>query len=389
MRLLAACSLGGAGHLGPLRPFLDAARRAGHETMVVAPPTMAAMVDATGHPFRAGAQPPEDAIAPIRERLPVVSAEEASVLGNRELFGRLATAAMLPPLNAAVDEWQPDAILREPCEYASAIVAATRRLPVAQVAISFAEAEWRSIAAAAPALEAHRPGLTGIVRATPYWTRFPAMLDPSPFPTTARTRETAARAPRPLPNWWGDDPRRLVYVTFGTVLGHMTAAVDAFAVALRALAGLDARVLLTVGPAFASDRLGPRPDHVHVEPWVDQVDALAEADAVVCHGGSGTVLGALAAGVPMVVVPRFADQFTNAAKVAGAGAGLVVAHDVGAAGRRRPITEDDAPRIAAALGQVLADGTFRAAAARLAATMAEAPAPGHLLHHLWTAPQER
>jgi UDP:flavonoid glycosyltransferase YjiC (YdhE family) len=384
MRLLAACSLGGAGHLGPLRPFLDAARRAGHETMVVAPPAMAAMVEATGHPFRAGGQPPEDAIALIRERLPVVSAEEGSILGNRDLFGRLATAAMLPALTAAVDAWRPDAILREPCEYASAIVAAARRLPVAQVAISFAEVEWASIGAAAPALEEHRPGLTGIARATPYWTRFPALLDPSPFATTARTRETTP-APRPLPAWWGDDRRRLVYVTFGTVLGHMTAAAEAFAVVLRAVAGLDARVLLTVGRAFAPDRLGPLPDHVHVEQWVDQVDVLAEADAVVCHGGSGTVLGALAMAVPMVVVPRFADQFTNAAKVAGAGAGLVVAHDIGAGVRRRPITADDAPRIAAALGRVLAEGTFRAAAGRLAAAMADAPAPDELLRAL-TAP---
>src|SRR4051812_915912 len=181
MRLLAACSLGGAGHLGPLRPFLDEARRAGHETMVVAPATMAAMVEATGHPFRPGGQPPEPAVASIRERLPVATPENAAVLGNRDLFGRLATAAMLPSMTAAVDDWRPDAILREPCEYASAIVAAARRLPVAQVAISFAQVEWRSIAAAAPALEEHQPGLTGIVRATPYWTRFPALLDPSPF----------------------------------------------------------------------------------------------------------------------------------------------------------------------------------------------------------------
>jgi hypothetical protein len=55
----AACSLGGAGHLGPLRPFLDAARRANHATVVVAPPAMAAIVETAGHPFLPGGEPAE------------------------------------------------------------------------------------------------------------------------------------------------------------------------------------------------------------------------------------------------------------------------------------------------------------------------------------------
>ena len=96
MRVLVACSLGGAGHLQPLRPFLDAARRRGSETLVVGPPALRRMVEETGHRFAAGGEPPEDAVAPIREKLPVMPAREASVLGNRELFGRLATSAMLP-----------------------------------------------------------------------------------------------------------------------------------------------------------------------------------------------------------------------------------------------------------------------------------------------------
>ena len=43
-----------------------------------------------------------------------------------------------------------------------------------------------------------------------------------------------------------------------------------------------------------------------------------------CHGGSGTTLGALAAGLPLVIVPLFADQPANAKRVAEVGAGLVV-----------------------------------------------------------------
>jgi len=95
MRILAACALGGAGHFNPLVAFLRAARRRGDEVLTVGPPALREMVESAGFPFRAGSEPSEEQVAAIRERLPVVAAAEASVLGNRELFGRLATATML------------------------------------------------------------------------------------------------------------------------------------------------------------------------------------------------------------------------------------------------------------------------------------------------------
>ena len=119
-----------------------------------------------------------------------------------------------------------------------------------------------------------------------------------------------------------DRPR--LYVSFGTVLGHMTIAADVYRTALLALTRLDADVLLTVGRQFDPADLGPLPPHVRVERWVEQTEVLDDVDAVVCHGGSGTLFGALGAGVPVVVVPVFADQFENGRRVARAGAGLVV-----------------------------------------------------------------
>ena len=56
-------------------------------------------------------------------------------------------------------------------------------------------------------------------------------------------------------------------------------------------------------------------------------DILGEAAVVVGHGGSGTTLEALAAGVPQVVAPLFADQPYNAARVAVVGAGVVSSLD--------------------------------------------------------------
>ena len=96
---------------------------------------------------------------------------------------------MVPAMEQTCADWVPDLVLRDPCEYASAVVAHRLRIPTAQVAISLADAEDESIAAAAPALEEHRRGLVGELRASPYLTRFPASLDPSPFPTTVRFHE--------------------------------------------------------------------------------------------------------------------------------------------------------------------------------------------------------
>ena len=50
-----------------------------------------------------------------------------------------------------------------------------------------------------------------------------------------------------------------MYVTFGTVLGHMARAGDVYRTVLRAAAGLEARVLLTVGQAVDPADLGPVP----------------------------------------------------------------------------------------------------------------------------------
>lgn len=381
--MLGACSLGGAGHLQPLVPFLDAARRREHETLVVGPSTLAALVQATGHPFLAGGTPPEADVAPIREQLPTVDAGTASVLGNRELFGRLATQALLPDLERAIARWRPDVVLRDPCEYASAVIAPHHGVAVAQVAIGLAAVEWGSIDVAAPALEAHRAGLADEVRRTPYLTRFPATLDPSPFPDTRRFREPHAEVERPLPRWWEGAEGPLVYASFGTVLGHMSVAGDTFRTLLRAVATVEGRVLLTVGRHVDVALLGALPGNVHVEQWVDQAEVLPHADLVVCHGGSGTTFGALAAGVPVVVVPLFADQFANGARVARTGAGVVVGAERDAS--RRPLGRDDAPRIAAAIGAVLGSARHRERARRVAAEMAAAPTPDEVLDEL-TAP---
>jgi UDP:flavonoid glycosyltransferase YjiC (YdhE family) len=378
VRVLAACSLGGAGHLRPLLPLLAASRHRGHDVLVVAPPAMTSMVEEAGYPCHPGGEPPEADIAPIRERLPTAPRDEAIVLGNRELFGRLAAQAMMAAVERVCGHWRPDLVLRDPCEYASAAVAGALGIPVAQVAISLAAGEAASVDAAAPALERLWPGTTEAVRAAPYLTRLPASLDPSPFARTVRYREESSGGSRALPDWWGGSEGPLVYLTFGTVLGYLSIAGGVFRTAVEAMADLPVRVLLTTGHRLPHAELGPVPGNVHVETWVDQADVLGHAAVVVCHGGSGTVFGALARGVPVVALPVFADQFENGRRVSAAGAGLVV--EAGAAGST--IGAADASRITDAVRAVLTDPAYRARARSLADESADAPPPGALVEAL-------
>jgi UDP:flavonoid glycosyltransferase YjiC (YdhE family) len=261
---------------------------------------------------------------------------------------------MLPHVEAVCTRWMPDLVVRDPCEYAAAVVAADRSIRSAQIGISLAEVEWGSLTVASPALEEHRSGLTAEIARAPYFTRFPAAFDPSPFTSTLRYRQPGATVAEPLPDWWSDRSAPLVYLTLGTAFPYMTFAADTYRLLLRALEGLDVRVLLTVGPAFDVDRLGTIPTNARVEPWVDQDRVLAEAAVVICHGGSGTMLGAIDAGVPMVVLPFFSDQHTNARLIERHGLGVVVERTADA-GTDVTLGEQDVDRLVAAVRTFLDD----------------------------------
>jgi len=102
------------------------------------------------------------------------------------------------------------------------------------------------------------------------------------------------------------------------------------------------------------------PANVRVERWIPQEAVMPHVAAMVGHGGSGTTRTALAAGVPSVVVPGFADQFRNAERVAQLGAGIALdAEDVG--------------RLGDSLRLLLAEPSYRRAAQRVAAEVGALP----------------
>ena len=151
-------------------------------------------------------------------------------------------------------------------------------------------------------------------------------------------------------------------VSFGTVVptdGHFPGL---YREVIDALAGLRARVLVTVGRHADPAELGALPANVHVERWVAQASVMPHAAAMVAHGGAGTTLSALAAGVPLVLLPLSADQPINARRVVELGAGRAL--DGGRA---------CVPRLADAVARVLEEPCYRAAAGRIAADVRELP----------------
>ena len=64
------------------------------------------------------------------------------------------------------------------------------------------------------------------------------------------------------------------------------------------------------------------PANAHVVDWLSYTRTMPHCAAVVCHAGHGTVMRALASGVPLVACPAAGDMAENAARVAWAGAGV-------------------------------------------------------------------
>jgi UDP:flavonoid glycosyltransferase YjiC (YdhE family) len=66
------------------------------------------------------------------------------------------------------------------------------------------------------------------------------------------------------------------------------------------------------------------PDNAVVVDWLSYTQVMPRAALVICHGGHGTVARALAGGVPVLVCPAIGDMAETGARVAWAGAGLML-----------------------------------------------------------------
>jgi MGT family glycosyltransferase len=178
--------------------------------------------------------------------------------------------------------------------------------------------------------------------------------DPSPLPANVRYVGARLGDPGWVEPWQppaGEAPLVLVSLSSG--------AQDQLALLRRIVEGVGAlpvRAVVTTGHAIDPEDV-EAPAHVQVLRSAPHSQVLAHAAAVVTHGGHGTVLRSLAAGVPAVVLPMGRDQLDNAARVVAREAGL----------RLKPSAKPSA--IAAAVRRLLDEPRHREGARRMAAAL--------------------
>ncbi|CAA9249838.1 MAG: hypothetical protein AVDCRST_MAG50-2541 [uncultured Acidimicrobiales bacterium] len=317
----------GAGHFLPLVPLAEAARAAGHDVAVAAPEESTAMVEGAGFkhlPF--GGVPSDDPTrTEVLRRLPTLTPEEAGTLMGKEVFGRLNTSAALPGTVQSVSEWQPDLVISESGEFSGQLAAEAAGLPRLRVHPGLSRAGFDRIVALG--LTDLRLGLGldpdpsgASLHTPPQVGYFPEAFDPSDegSPPVLRIRD---------PRYRGFTPGHrsdVVYVTLGSEAASMPFFADALRSAVSGAVAAGFAVLVSTGRQGDPRVLAGLPGDVRAERWVDTAEVMATARAVVCHAGAGTTLAALAAGVPIVAVPLFAEQPLNAERIAAVDAGVVV-----------------------------------------------------------------
>jgi UDP:flavonoid glycosyltransferase YjiC (YdhE family) len=287
------------------------------------------------------------------------------------IAGQLADATL-----KLAETWRPDLVIHEDSEQGTWLAA--ERLGIPHVALQ--ATAWRGalVRLSAAPLGEHRarlglpadPALDLWHRHGYLTTRPPALRDPAdPMPiATLPIRPTADDdlGGESLA-WLRDQPRvrPRIAVTLGTILPGRLGMMSAI---LQGLASLDVDVIATVGPGLDPADFGAHPDRIRIERYVPMSHLLPACDAVVCHAGSGTVLAAIANGLPMVLLPVSADQPENTRRCVAATIAVAVRE-----GARTP----DAIRNATAA--VLGDPAYRTAAATVRSQIEAMPPPAAVL----------
>ncbi|MFY1674516.1 glycosyltransferase [Plantactinospora sp. WMMB334] len=294
--------------------------------------------------------------------------------------------AILPAVDRAVRSWHPDVLVVDQHTLAGALVAHRHRLPWATLAATLMELTqpYRALPRVDAWIQGHLAGLwrhadlpgepEHDLRFSPYLVvafTTAALVGPAPLPGTVALVGPAFAERPPVPDfpWHRLAPdRRRVLVTTGTLAADLSRNFyPRVARAFEPLAGTVQAVLNTdpaTVPGIAPDRstdAGPAAAPADLgragplfAPRVPMLELMPRLDALVCHGGLGTVMEALAHGVPLVVAPIRYDQPVIAQQVVAAGAGI-----------RVPFGRVTARRLGAAVTALLEEPGYRAAAGRI------------------------
>ncbi|MFJ7219499.1 glycosyltransferase [Amycolatopsis sp. NPDC098790] len=368
MRILFT-TVGLSGHFFPLVPLAWGARALGHDVLVAAPDHFAATVLRAGLPVASSGSVPD--FVGLVERDWDVSAVEARRRANGKTFAAMAVAS-LPGLRELVETWDPDVVVSERAEFAGRVAAGA--------GIPFAEVHW-----GVPALPEYRDAATEALRPALSGAALPSpglVLNPWPaglrLPHARRHvgfRHVAFNGDARIPRWlWAPRRRPRIGLTLGTVLPLLgpDGVLPLLKPVLARLGAVGAEVVVAVDDAVAAD-WPPLPGSVRYAGRVPLAQLLRTCDVAIHHGGQGTSLTALDAGVPQLVLPVFDDQLDNAEAVVRAGAGIRLA---------APDLTPEA--VAIRCETLLEDGGYGRSARRVAAEIAAQASPAEVMAGLVT-----
>jgi MGT family glycosyltransferase len=162
--------------------------------------------------------------------------------------------------------------------------------------------------------------------------------------------------PAKSPDWLEESSRPLVLVACSTEYQNDGKLVRA---ALEGLAGEEVEVMVTTAGVDPSSFTPP--PNARIERFMPHRAVLERTACVVCHGGMGITQKALAAGLPVCVVPFGRDQFEVARRV-----------EVADAGTRLPASRLRPDRLRVAVREAL---TKKTGAERIASAFAAAGGP--------------
>jgi UDP:flavonoid glycosyltransferase YjiC (YdhE family) len=361
---------GGSGHLNPLIPLARAAVSGGHEAAFAGRPWMSPMVQAAGFTaFSAGC---DTGLTPKRRPLLKLDPEREDQ-ALREGFARRIARERAADLLVLMAAWQPDLVVCEETDFGAMLAAERRGLPYASLLVMAAGSFVRQAVVAEPLQELRAefglrpdPDLAMLSRYLVLSPFPPSFRDPGfPLPATTHgfrptTLDPAQYNPAPPPWLAPADGLPVVYFTLGTVFNMECG--DLFQRVLAGLRGLPIHLMVTVGRDIDPAEFGPQPANVQIERYIPQSWILPQCDLVVSHAGSGSFIGALAHGLPLVLIPMGADQPLNAARCADLGLAQVL-----------DAVEATPESVRKAASVLLADRSYRRAAEGMRAELAALP----------------
>jgi UDP:flavonoid glycosyltransferase YjiC (YdhE family) len=368
------------GHFFPMVPLAHAMRARGHDVLVATPASLADAVTGAGLPVATTAPPLSfaDIMTVDRHGRPVPqarNAEERSAAGGRA-WGRLASRTVARTKHL-VERWRPDIVVAEPSEYAGPVVAARNGIPWVEHGWGItAMPETRPYTAEEMAEILTGMELAGLPEPTLKLTVCPPSLadgQPTEAGRFQQMRYIPYNGQGVLPDWVLEERRMpRIFLTFGSLIPQYI--FRDFVAVLGELAStlprLGVEIVVGVDDAFAR-RLDALPAGVVAVGWQPLNMVLPGCDLVVHHGGPGSMLTALASGVPQLALPLSGDQFVNAFSLTRVGAGRMLSPDA---------NKPDA--VLAECRTLLDDTRYRDAAQMLAAEIAAMPSPADVVELL-------